>query len=375
MERGRPRRPLILTDEERTELENLSRRTTVDYRIGLRARMILLSADGHSNIEVGRRLSCSRATVEKWRKRWFEEGLDGVSDAPRSGGPRSITDEHVEEVIGLTLESKPKGATHWSTRSMAEKTGLSKDSIARIWRAFGLKPHRSETFQLSSDPFFVDKVRDVVGLYMNPPANAVVLSADEKSQIQALNRTQPLLPMRPGQLERRTPEYQRNGTTTLFAALNVATGNVLGKCYPRHRAVEFVKFLRLIDRSVPKHLDVHLIVDNYGTHKGATAKAFLAKRPRFHLHFTPTHASWLNQVETFFSILTRRQLQRSSHHTVRQLQGAIYEFLEVHNDDPRPFVWTKSADEILNDLARYCGDVLDTHGPSGNSTRTPATGD
>lgn len=258
---------------------------------------------------------------------------------------------------------------------MADRTGLSKDSIARIWRTFGLKPHRSETFQLSTDPFFVDKVRDVVGLYMNPPTNAVVLSADEKSQIQALNRTQPLLPMRPGQLERRTPEYQRNGTTTLFAALNVATGNVLGKCFPRHRAVEFVKFLRLIDRSVPKHLDVHLIVDNYATHKGAPAKAFLAKRPRFHLHFTPTHASWLNQVETFFSILTSRQLQRSSHHTVRQLEGAIYEFLEVHNDDPKPFVWTKSADEILNDLARYCGDVLDAHGPSGNSTRTLATGD
>jgi len=375
MVRGRPRRQIELTVAERAELERLSRRTTVDYRIGLRARMILLSADGLSNVEVAQRLSSGRATVEKWRKRWFEEGLDGMSDAPRSGGPRTISDEQVEEVIGLTLESKPKGATHWSTRSMAERTGLSKDSISRIWRAFGLKPHRSETFQLSSDPFFVDKVRDVVGLYLDPPENAVVLSTDEKSQIQALNRTQPLLPMRPGQLERRTPEYQRNGTTTLFAALDVATGNVIGKCYPRHRSTEFVKFLRLIDRSVPRELDIHVIADNYATHKAPPVKAFLAKRPRFHLHFTPTHSSWLNQVETFFSILTSRQLQRGSHYTVRQLEAAIYEFLEVHNEDPRPFVWTKSADEILNDLARFCGAVLDANGPGGISPRTRETGD
>jgi len=272
-----------------------------------------------------------------------------------------VTDEKVEEVIALTLETKPKGATHWSTRSMAKRTGVSRNSVNRIWRAFGLKPHRSETFQLSTDPFFVDKVRDVVGLYMSPPANAVVLSVDEKSQIQALNRTQPVLPMRPGQLERGTPEYQRHGTTTLFAALDVATGNVIGKCYPRHRTVEFIKFLRHIDQSVPRELDIHLITDNYATHKSPPVKAFLAKRPRFHLHFTPTHASWLNQVECFFSILTRRQLQRGSHLSVRELEAAIQEFLDAHNEDPRPFRWTKSADEILDRLTRYCGAVLDTH--------------
>lgn len=361
MARGRPRRPIILTTEERAELESLTRRTTIDFRIGQRARIILLSADGLKNGEVAERAGCSPATVTKWRRRWFEEGLDGMSDAPRSGPPRTVTDEKVEEVIALTLETKPKGATHWSTRSMSQRVGISKDSVSRIWRAFGLKPHRSETFQLSSDPFFVDKVRDVVGLYMNPPANAVVLSVDEKSQIQALNRTQPVLPMRPGQLERGTPEYQRNGTTTLFAALDVATGNVIGRCYPRHRAVELVKFLRVIDREVPKDLDIHVIMDNYAAHKAPAVKGFLAKRPRFQVHFTPTHASWLNQVECFFSILTRRQLQRGVHHSVRELEAAIKEFLEAHNDDPKPFNWTKSADEILERLTRYCGAVLDAH--------------
>ncbi len=361
MARGRPRRPIILTDAERAELESLTRRTTIDYRIGQRARIILMSADGLTNGEVAERVSCVVSTVTKWRKCWFEDGLDGMSDAPRSGPPRTVTDEKVEEVIALTLETKPKGATHWSTRSMSGRVGMSKDSVARIWRAFGLKPHRSETFQLSSDPFFVDKVRDVVGLYMNPPANAVVLSVDEKSQIQALNRTQPLLPMRPGQLERGTPEYQRNGTTTLFAALNVATGNVIGRCYPRHRAVDLVKFFRVIDRNVSKELDIHVIMDNYAAHKAPAVKDFLARHPRFKVHFTPTHASWLNQVECFFSILTRRQLQRGVHHSVRELIAAINEFLDAHNEDPSPFNWTKSADEILERLARYCGAVLDAH--------------
>jgi transposase len=328
-------------------------------------RVLLASADGGSQEAIAAKLGCHRTTVGKWQRRWIEDGLDGLCDAPRPGRPRTVTDEKVEQVVALTLETTPKGATHWSTRDMAEKIGVSKDSVARIWRAFGLKPHRSETFQLSNDPFFVDKVRDVVGLYMDPPTNAVVLSVDEKSQIQALNRTQPLLPMRPGQLERGTPEYQRNGTTTLFAALDVATGNVIGKCYPRHRAVEFVKFLRIIDRAVPEDLDIHVIVDNYATHKAPPVKAFLTKRSRFRFHFTPTHASWLNQVECFFSILTRRQLQRSSHHTVGQLEKAIYEFLEVHNENPAPFRWTKSADQILDSLARFCGAVLQAHGRDG----------
>lgn len=372
---ARPRRPIELSETEREALDALSRRTTIDFRTGQRARIILLSAEGLQDDDVAERLSCGVSTVRKWRKQWFAEGLEGLSDAPRSGRPRSVDDEKVEEVIKLTLETTPKGETHWSTRSMARRAGISRCSINRIWRAFGLKPHRSETFQLSTDPFFVDKVRDVVGLYMDPPDNAVVLSVDEKSQIQALNRTQPVLPFRPGQLERGTPEYRRNGTTTLFAALDVATGTVLGKCYPRHRSTDFVKFLRHIDRSVDKNLEIHLVMDNYATHKAPPVKAFLSKRTRFHLHFTPTHASWLNQVECFFSILTRRALQRSSHHSVPELEKAIQEFLDAHNETPKPFVWTKSADEILDSLVRYCGAVLDTHGPERVDPRTSETWD
>lgn len=359
---GRKPVEIELTDEERSELEGFSRRTTIDFSVGLRARIILLSATpgGLPSRTVAERLGCSTYTVDKWRTRFRKGGVDGLFDAPRSGAPRTITDEMVEEVVKLTLETKPDGASHWSTRQMAEKVGLSRQKVSEIWRAFGLKPHRSETFQISKDPFFVDKVRDVVGLYLSPPDNALVLSVDEKSQIQALNRTQPILPMRPGQLERRTPEYNRNGTTTLFAALDVATGAVIGSMFPRHRAVEFVKFLRVIDRSTPKDLDLHLILDNYATHKAPAVKAFLQRHPRFHLHFIPTHSSWMNQVEAFFSILTTRQLKRGSHHSVAELKAAIQEFLDAHNDAPKPFKWTKSADDILDNLARYCGAVIES---------------
>lgn len=355
---GRPPVRVELTDDERATLEAFARRTTVAYSVGVRARIVLLAAEGLPARVIGERLGCGRAVVNKWRSRFIADRLDGLYDAPRSGAPRTVTDERVEEVIQRTLETKPDGATHWSTRSMAKEMGLGRQTVSQIWRAFGLKPHRTETFQLSTDPLFVDKVRDVVGLYLNPPANALVLSVDEKSQVQALNRTQPILPFGRGQDERRTPEYHRNGTTTLFAALDVATGNVIGQCMKRHRAVEFVKFLRTIDRATDRSLELHLVLDNYATHKAPPVKAFLARHPRFHLHFIPTHSSWLNQVEALFGILTEKQLKRGSHHSVDELVRAIKEFLDAHNADPRPFVWTKSADEILDSLARFCGDVL-----------------
>lgn len=360
---GRPPVKIELTGAERAELEAVIRRRTAEVRTSQRARIVLLASDGLAAHVIAERVGCTPAVVYKWRKRFEQFRMDGLGDAPRSGAPRTVTDEKVEEVIALTLESKPKGATHWSTRQMAMATGISRQTVSDIWRTFSLKPHLAETFQLSTDPLFVEKVRDVVGLYLNPPANALVLSVDEKSQIQALSRTQPVLPMRPGQIERGTPEYRRHGTTTLFAALDVATGNVIGECLPRHRAVEFVKFLRLIDRSTEKDLDLHLVLDNYATHKAPPVLSFLRRHPRFHLHFIPTHSSWLNQVEAFFAILTERQIKRGSHYSVKELEAAIQAFLDAHNEAPKPFVWTKTADEILDNLARYCGAVLDTHAP------------
>lgn len=359
------RRPLKieLTDEERAALEAYARRSTVSYSVGVRARIVLMAAEGLPARIICERVDCTRSVVNKWRGRFMRDRLNGLYDAPRSGAPRTVSDEKIEQVIKLTLETKPDGATHWSTRSMAQRSGLGRQTVSEIWRAFGLKPHRTETFQLSTDPLFVDKVRDVVGLYMNPPENALVLSVDEKSQVQALNRTQPILPLGRGGVERRTPEYHRNGTTTLFAALDVKTGQVIGECLPRHRAVEFVKFLRTIDRSTDKNLDLHLIVDNYATHKAPPVQAFLARHPRFHLHFIPTHSSWLNLVESFFGVLTEKQLKRGSHHSVEELKQAISAFVDATNASPKPFVWTKSADEILDNLVRYCADVLDKHAP------------
>jgi transposase len=307
-----------------------------------------------SNTAVAEELDVTKQTVGKWRKRFQERRLDGLLDEPRPGAPRRITDSDVERVITMTLESTPRGATHWSTRSMAEATGMSQTAISRIWRAFALQPHRAETFKLSKDPLFVDKVRDIVGLYLNPPDRAMVLCVDEKSQIQALDRTQPLLPLRPGQAERRTHDYKRNGTTSLFAALDVRTGRVLGKCYSRHRTREFRDFLNRIDKAVPAGLDVHLILDNYGTHKTPSIHRWLVRHTRFHLHFTPTGASWINLVERWFGELTEKQIRRGVHESTRQLETAIMEFLDVTNEAPKPFVWSKTADEIIATVARYC---------------------
>jgi transposase len=357
---ARPLVPLTLTDDERAELRGWARRPTTAQSHARRARIILNCAQGLSNDEVAEELGINRATVGKWRKRFIEAGLDGLLDAPRPGAPRSITDEDVERVIAKALEEAPKSATHWSTRTMSQATGLSQSSISRIWRAFSLQPHRIDTFKLSNDPLFVSKVRDIVGLYLNPPDKALVLCVDEKSQIQALERTQPLLPMRPGLPACRTHDYVRHGTTTLFAALDAKTGTVIGKCYRRHRAQEFLKFLRLIDESVPVELDVHLILDNYSTHKTPAVRRWLARHPRFHVHFTPTYASWINLVESWFAVLTSRQIRRGSYRSTRQLESTVITYIDASNEAPTPFVWTKSADEIIDSVKRFCLQTSDS---------------
>lgn len=359
--RGRPKAELVLSEEERRTLEGWARRRSTAHGLAVRSEIILGCAASASNESVAKKLRVTAQTVGKWRRRFLAKRLDGLLDEPRSGAPRKISDANVEDVVTRTLESMPKGATHWSTRGMAKEVGLSRETIGRIWRAFGLQPHRTESFQLSKDPLLVEKVRDIVGLYMSPPENALVLCVDEKSQIQALNRTQPLLPLRPGQAERRTHDYERHGTTTLFAALDIATGNVIGECRSRHRAIEFRKFLDTIDANVPPDLDVHIVLDNYGTHKAPTVKRWLAKRPRYHLHFTPTHGSWLNQVERWFGLLTERQIKRGAHCSVQELKRAIQEFLDQNNKEPKPFVWTKTADAILASIARFAQRTLGSH--------------
>lgn len=343
-----------LSGEQEEELQRWVRRPKTAQGLAFRARIILASAGGESDMAVAAQLGTTRETVGKWRRRFLKAGCDALLDEPRPGAPRQISDAQVERVITETLESTPKDATHWSTRSMAEVSGLSQSAVSRIWRAFGLQPHRSETFKLSSDPLFIEKLRDIVGLYLNPPERAVVFCVDEKSQIQALDRTQPLLPMRLGQAERRTHDYERHGTTSLFAALNTATGEVMGKCYRRHRSIEFKRFLRVIDESVPGQLDVHLVLDNYSTHKTAMIHRWLLKRPRFQLHFTPTSSSWLNLIERWFAQLTEKQIRRGTFRSTAQLEGAIRQYLTVYNEDPKPFIWTKSADDILQTVKRYC---------------------
>jgi transposase len=298
--------------------------------------------------------------VGKWRARFVNKRLDGLLDEPRPGRPRTVGDAEVEQVLVMTLESIPKDATHWSTRGMAEASGLSHSSVYRIWRAFALAPHRTETFKLSKDPLFIDKVRDIIGLYIDPPDKALVLCVDEKAQIQALDRSQPILPMRPGQVERRTHDYKRKGTTSLFAALDTKSGRVIGELHRRHRSIEFRKFLDSIDAAVPDELDVHLILDNYGTHKTATIKRWLIKRPRFHLHFTPTGSSWINLVERWFALITQKQLRRGVFHSTRKLENTIRDYIETYNANPKPFVWTKTADEILASVARFCKRTLET---------------
>ena len=351
---GRRMAELVLSDEERSELTSLAARRNTAQALALRARIVLLCASGAENQEVAAELRIDKTTVGKWRRRFVERRIDGLRDEPRSGAPRTVDDARIEAVIVRTLESQPPNATHWSSRGMARASGLSVSTVQRIWRAFGLQPHRLETFKLSTDPDFVAKVRDVVGLYVSPPAHAIVLCVDEKSQIQALDRSQPMLPMRPGQPARRSHDYKRHGTTSLFAALDIATGRVIGKCYGRHRAIEFRKFLDEIEAAVPTDLDVHLVIDNYATHKAPTVRNWLNRRPRWHVHLTPTSSSWLNQVERFFALLTERQIRRGIHRSVAALKSAITSFIEHHNADPKPFRWTKSADDILASIERFC---------------------
>lgn len=345
---------LELSASERSELLSLASRRKTAQALALRARIVLACAEGGENKAIAAQLGLDRQTVGKWRRRYVEQRADGLHDEPRSGAPRTVDDARIEAVIVRTLESLPPDATHWSSRGMAEASGLSVSTVQRIWRAFGLQPHRLETFKLSTDPNFVAKVRDVVGLYVSPPEHAIVLCVDEKSQIQALDRSQPMLPMRPGQPARRSHDYKRHGVTSLFAALDIATGKVIGQCFPRHRAAEFRRFLDEIETNVPKDLDVHLVMDNYATHKTPLIRAWLAKRPRWRVHLTPTSSSWLNQVERFFALLTERQIRRGAHRSVTELKADIDAFITKHNADPKPFRWTKSADHILASIERFC---------------------
>ena len=353
MRTGRPKGSLELSDEERVLLESMARRSRTAPQLARRARIILACAEGWDNKSVAKKLKLTPSTVGKWRARFIRDRFEGLHDEPRPGAPRSVADAAIEDVLVRTLESTPKGATHWSTRTLAKATGLSRMTINRIWRAFGLQPHRTETFKLSPDPLLIEKVRDVVGLYVDPPQHAVVLCVDEKSQIQALDRTQPLLPMRPGQVERRTHDYKRNGTTSLFAALDVKTGKVIGETHRRHRSTEFRKFLDTIEANVPSDFDVHVIMDNYGTHKTSSIRNWFVKRPRFHPHFTPTYGSWLNMIERWFAELTNKQIRRGAYRSVIELEKAIRAFIDAHNSQPKPFVWTKTADEILASIARF----------------------
>jgi transposase len=373
MRTGRPKVALILTADERERLESLTHRSRSAPALARRARLILACAEGTDNKVVARRLHVTPATVCKWRGRFVRARLDGLHDEPRPGAKRKITEEQIETVIIRTLETTPRGATHWSTRSMAKAKGLNRMAISRIWPAFGLQPHRSETFQLSNDPLLVEKVREIVGLYLNPPEHAAVFCVDEKPQIQALDRTQPLLPMQPGQVERRTHDYKRHGTTTLFAALNAKTSGVITQFHQRHRSAQFREFLDLIEARVPLALDVHIIMDNYSTHKTALIRHWFAKRPRFHVHFTPTYASWLSLVERWFAELTNKQLRRGAFRSVTQLKAAIQKFIDVHHADPKAFVWTKSADEILASIARFAQRTVNAQATQ-HLSRTTVTG-
>ncbi|MFF1557043.1 IS630 family transposase [Streptomyces sp. NPDC058279] len=357
---GRPKAEVILSGEERVALEGWVRRRSTPQAWALRCRIILACAEGASNKDVAAQLGSTPHAVGRWRARFVEHRIAGLGDMPRSGGPRSDTDEQVAPLVARTLESTPKNATHWSTRSMAKEAGLSQSTVSRIWRAFGLQPHRSETFKLSTDPYFVDKAHDVVGLYLDPPERALVFCVDEKSQIQALDRSQPVLPMMPGVPQRVTHDYVRAGTTTLFAALEIATGKVIGSLHRRHRAEEFKKFLIKLDKEVPTGLEVHLVLDNYATHKTPAIKTWLLAHPRFHLHFTPTGSSWLNLVERWFAELTNKQIRRGVHKSVQALEQDIRAWIAAWNTDPRPYIWTKTADEILERLASYLNRIPDS---------------
>jgi transposase len=345
---------ILLSAEERGQLEAWTRRRTSAQALAQRSRIVLAAADGLKNTEIAERVGVSRNTAAIWRERFAADRLEGLLDEPRPGRPRTVTDEQVDEVIVKTLERTPKDATHWSTRSMAREVGLTQSAVHRIWKAFGLQPHRQESWKLSKDPQFVAKVRDVVGLYLDPPERAVVLCVDEKSQIQALDRTAPILPMLPGTPQRATHDYKRSGTSSLYAALDLTSGRVIGALHSRHRAIEFKQFLQTLDREVPAHLDVHLVLDNSSTHKTPAIRRWLAAHPRFVLHFTPTSSSWLNLVERWFAELTTKKLRRGAHRSVRALNADIRTWIDSWNENPRPFVWTKTADQILDSIARYC---------------------
>jgi transposase len=365
---------IALSGEERRELEGFAGRRRTAQGLARRARIVLLAADGLENKEICAALDVDQNTVGKWRRRYAESRMDGLLDEPRPGRPREIGDDEIAATIRLTLETTPRGATHWSLRSMGAAVGHSPSTIHRIWQAFGLQPHRVESFKLSTDPLFVDKVRDIVGLYMAPPERALVLCVDEKSQIQALDRTQPVLPMRPGQPERRSHDYTRHGTLSLFAALDVASGKVIGKCFARHRGTEFLKFLREIENNIPLDLDVHLVMDNYATHKTPAIRRWLARHPRWCVHFTPTSASWINQVERFFAELTDRQIRRGVHRSTRELEQAIREYIRAVNDNPKPFRWTKSASDILASIKRFCLATLKVADKQGEIIKTSELG-
>jgi transposase len=351
---------VTLTDEERSQLVAWSRRPTSANALAVRSRIVLAAAEGLGNTAIAQKLGIAVSSARKWRSRFVAERLDGLLDEPRPGRPRTVSDEKVEAVITTTLESSPKNATHWSTRSLATELGISQSAVSRIWRAFGLQPHRSESWKLSKDPQFIAKVRDVVGLYLDPPERAVVLCVDEKSQIQALDRTAPVLPMLPSTPARASHDYKRHGTSSLYAALDIATGNVIGSLHARHRAIEFKKFLVKIDAEVPGDYDVHVVLDNASTHKTPAVKRWLLEHPRFILHFTPTSSSWLNLVERWFGELTTKKLQRGTHRSVRELNADIRAWIDTWNDNPRPYVWTKTADQILESIARYCTRINDS---------------
>src|SRR6266446_1673864 len=374
MRTGRPKQALSLTEEEQDRLQSLAHRARSKPLLARRARVVLACGEGLDNKTVARKVRASLGMVGKWRARFLQARLEGLYDEPRPGAPRKVTDAQVEQVVVQTLESTPRGETHWSTRGLAKASGLSRMTISRIWRAFGLQPHRTDIFELSPDPWLIEKVRDIVGLYMNPPDHALVFCVDEKSQIQALDRTQPLLPLRPGQLERRTHDYKRHGTTSLFAALELKTSRVIGQLHRRHRSSEFRQFLDVIEVNVPAGLEAHIILDNYGTHKTALIRNWFAQRPRFHLHFTPTYASWINLVERWFAEITNKRIRRGVFRSVKELEAAIRGYIEVHNENPKPFVWTRTADQILDSIARFAQRTCPSQ-PSELTSRITGTGD
>jgi putative transposase len=360
MRTGRPKQPLTVAPEEREQIESFAGSRTLPHALVQRAKIVLMSADGLANAAIAKRLALTQQTVGKWRRRYLAEGIQGLYGEVRPGRPRSISDDRVATVVRRTLQAKPEADTHWSVRGMAAETKMSKSTVHRIWQAFGLQPHRQRHFKLSNDPFFIEKVRDIVGLYLNPPEEALVLCVDEKSQIQALDRTQPLLPLGMGYVEGVTHDYVRHGTTTLFAALDIASGQVIGQCKGRHRHQEFLQFLRHINANVPEHLDVHLVVDNYATHKHPKVRRWLAVRPRYHVHYTPTYASWLNQVEIWFRLMTQRAIRRGTFRSVKQLIEKIERFIEVYNPSSHPFAWVATADSIFEKIGRLCTRISGT---------------